>query len=422
MTRRTRQPQPLTASPLNSGLLQRKCDTCGQRTIAGEECPKCQQKRQTLQRQSIRQTEFSEIPTLSYKMSYLSPDFSNPKEYSPWTKVWIGKTGMVGEVLQEGVKVRIFKKWENIKIKPEDYVCGNEALQSSPDAAKKTKKVTDELQLTADKMRKVAQKVAQTNTRIPLEQKQVKLVIISEPSWSCFLSEEGLIILNEKDFNRPTFEDTVAHEGAHSIFKYHMLGGFKSQSIPDPLALAIAQLYMNLQKTKKVPEPEGKFDKKNPPSLKAKRSSKTYPAGCVMVADTLWSGEGGHPWDDAKDFFASAYAGYLQNSTLFKEIVEFYRKNTGIEENLVEELFTLLEMVGKEESEIEKLPKPSREYKELQEAFHELRNIPIPYSGNPELIKPEDMPMPEKISCPPSKPKSKEEIKPKPKEEILNFE
>src|SRR5438132_773662 len=47
---------PLT--PVSSGVLQRKCASCGNHTVAGEECTKCGKTKRTLQRKPSRSQGF----------------------------------------------------------------------------------------------------------------------------------------------------------------------------------------------------------------------------------------------------------------------------------------------------------------------------------------------------------------------------
>jgi len=51
-------------TPVPTGLLQRKCASCGQHTIAGGECTECGKKKQFLQRRSANQAEPSEVPSI----------------------------------------------------------------------------------------------------------------------------------------------------------------------------------------------------------------------------------------------------------------------------------------------------------------------------------------------------------------------
>jgi Domain of unknown function (DUF4157) len=60
--------QTLTTSPLNSSILQRQCNSCGQKTIVGGECGKCQKKKSLLQRRASSQAEVSEVPAIVHEV------------------------------------------------------------------------------------------------------------------------------------------------------------------------------------------------------------------------------------------------------------------------------------------------------------------------------------------------------------------
>lgn len=63
------QQQTSTTNPLSSGgILQRKCASCGQQTIAGGECNECQKKRLPLHRRATNQTEPDEVPSIVYEV------------------------------------------------------------------------------------------------------------------------------------------------------------------------------------------------------------------------------------------------------------------------------------------------------------------------------------------------------------------
>ncbi|MBD2773377.1 eCIS core domain-containing protein [Iningainema tapete] len=63
----TKQQSP-TASVLSSGILQRKCTACGQKTVAGGECAQCQKKKSLLQRRASSQSEVSEVPPMVHEV------------------------------------------------------------------------------------------------------------------------------------------------------------------------------------------------------------------------------------------------------------------------------------------------------------------------------------------------------------------
>jgi Domain of unknown function (DUF4157) len=60
----TQTKQPRSFTPVSTGLVQRKCTSCGQHTMAGGECAECRQNKLTLQRHSNHQHELSEVPPI----------------------------------------------------------------------------------------------------------------------------------------------------------------------------------------------------------------------------------------------------------------------------------------------------------------------------------------------------------------------
>jgi hypothetical protein len=64
-----------TFTPVQTGILQRKCSSCGQHTFAGGECEECKKKKSFLQRRSSNQSEPSEVPPIVHEV-LRSPDQS----------------------------------------------------------------------------------------------------------------------------------------------------------------------------------------------------------------------------------------------------------------------------------------------------------------------------------------------------------
>ena len=68
MSKQTVAQQTPATSPLSQGgILQRKCETCGQHTVAGGECEGCK-KELSLQRRATSQGEISEVPPIVYEV------------------------------------------------------------------------------------------------------------------------------------------------------------------------------------------------------------------------------------------------------------------------------------------------------------------------------------------------------------------
>jgi hypothetical protein len=267
-----------------------------------------------------------------------------PQPRSPWDRVWIGKSGLVGEVTAEGVAVRIFVPYGDIGIEGRQgyrsYECGEH--HSS-------------LESLVNKMKDVALKTAWLNEKIPAGARAQRVALVAIHGGSAasayrMANGHGMILLSADEFGRGAWQETIAHEGAHAIFEYHSVHLDPATRTPDPLALRIADLYVKLGETKRVAEPSAKFDPANPPALEilegpAERPTER-PAGILMVMDTLWAGSGGHPWDSVDEFFASAYAGFLQEPEPLRQIINHYQKADPKIGPLATELLELLERVG----------------------------------------------------------------------------
>lgn len=322
-----------------------------------------------------------------------------PRNYSPWTTVWIGHPGLVCEIVEAGVRVRIFRTYEDLNIHLpgyQTYECGNHASAAFAELAKKIKRI--------------AQKTAIMNKKIPTtakEQRVTRVMICQKSSGFRVFDGEGLIVLEEKDFQSDKYEDTVVHEGAHAIFEFHSVSkGAASARIPDNLALQISDLYSKLSNTKLVPLPTAGFAGKAPPSLTLSESAASQPAGLVMVSDTLWSGSGGHPWQGVDEFFASAYSAFVQQPKRLGQIIDFYRKFDPAIGPLAVQLLAILQTVGTPKAH-DKLRAP----RDSAKAKEQLGSIgkPPDYSKDPGLLAaggldwlldPSKMPSADNIACP----------------------
>jgi hypothetical protein len=320
-----------------------------------------------------------------------------PQTYGPWSKVWIGHTGVLGEVVEAGVTVRIFMKYDDLGIKkrPESqaYECGKHDLVPIPDVVKK--------------MKKAAQIAAGINKSLPttaVAQRVALIAIFGGSAENAYRTAggQGLIVLARDDFDAGTFDSTVAHESSHAIFEFHSVAGNTDASarVPNPLALRIADLYQRLSATKPVPIPTARFDKKSPPALTADKDTSSRAAGIVMVTDTLWSGSGGHSWDGVDEFFASAYAGFLRQRTLLANIVEFYEKHDPAIRPLATELIGLLATVDQPQKyrAVERPKQP-----QAAQATLDAVSPPVEFTKTHRsagwFIDPSTMPSPDKINC-----------------------
>jgi Domain of unknown function (DUF4157) len=55
-------------TPLRTGVLQRKCNSCEQKTVAGGECAECQKKKSLLQRRASKQAQPSQAPPVVHEV------------------------------------------------------------------------------------------------------------------------------------------------------------------------------------------------------------------------------------------------------------------------------------------------------------------------------------------------------------------
>lgn len=320
-----------------------------------------------------------------------------PQTYSPWSKVWIGHAGLLGEVVEAGVTVRIFMNYDDLGLKKspryQAYECDKHDLPPIADVVKK--------------MKKAAQIAAEMNKNLPTtatSQRVALIAIYGDNSDSAYRSAggQGLIVLGRDEFDAGTFESTVTHESSHAIFEFHSVAGSADVSarVPDPLALRIADLYVQLSATKPVPEPKAKFDKKSPPPLTVDAGADAHAAGIIMVMDTLWSGSGGHPWHGVDEFFASAYAGFLLQRELLADIIKFYEKHDPAIKPLATELLSLLATVDKPKNYGEvKEPKKPKAAQEKLGAISEPTVFTKEHRAAGWFIDPSRMPAPDKINC-----------------------
>lgn len=254
-----------------------------------------------------------------------------PQNYKPWDRVIVGNAGIIGEVVESGVTVRILLGYKDLKVErmPEyqDYVCRNHGASPVEDTVKK--------------MREIAKIAAQLNNSIPKSAaaKGVALVAIDDAAATTgyrLANGQGMIWLKGEEFRSASYKDTIFHESSHAIFEAHSPTGGK----PDPFALRIADLYGRLKDTKMVTKPSEKFKKKKPPL-----TAGDAPAGVAMVTDVLWSVDktAGHPWDDVSEFFASANGCFRFDKDLLSDLVDYYAGADPKIGKLKAELFDLLE-------------------------------------------------------------------------------
>jgi hypothetical protein len=328
-----------------------------------------------------------------------------PQPYAPWNQVWIGDTHIIGEVTEGGVAARILLSYKDIGITrapdpPQTYHCGKHDPAPIP--------------ALVARMRKAAKLAAELNNKIPTTfPLRTAVIAISKGANSAFREAggKGVIVVKQEE----PWEGTIAHEGSHGIFAFHLGEGVK-QGSPDPFAKGIAELFIELTNTTAVSMPTRGFDPKRPPPLKDDGKTTTKPAGIVMVMDTLWAGKGtspGHPWDTADELFSSAFGAFQHNRPLFMKIVAHYGKADAKIPPLAQKLFDLLAKVGDPkalaalkapantaaiDAELKRI-KPTQPIGALADANSEL------------LVNPSKLLGPATISCPAAKPPRKGAVK-----------
>lgn len=266
-----------------------------------------------------------------------------PQNYEPWNQVFIGNAGIIGEIEDSGVRVRIFFSYKEIGItkSPE-----SQTYHCAPTHEPKP------IPETVTRMHKLARQAAGLNAKIlQSSARKITLVVLDRDANSSFRVNDtkgtgdgqGVLIVNSKD----SWEDVVAHEASHAIFAGD-LGEPDPAGKPDVFAKKIAELFVELKETAQVSIPTRPFGEFLPP-LRVDASGTAEPAGLVMVLDTLWADRkalpGGHPWDTPDEFFASAF-GMFQNRALFDRIVNHYAKADAKISALAGQLSNLLSMVG----------------------------------------------------------------------------
>ncbi|HEX2049663.1 MAG TPA: hypothetical protein VHJ34_03400 [Actinomycetota bacterium] len=330
-----------------------------------------------------------------------------PQTHAPWTRVWIGYPGIVGEIVAAGLSVRIFVAYSEIGMTGaafRDYHC---APADRPALA-----------AIAAKMKDVAARTARLNERIPAAapQRITLVTVFGDKSNAAYRTANGtgLLTLDRESFDAGTYADTIAHEGAHAIFEYHATAGAapapaadagaatgERPRIPDAVALRVADLFVRLGETRRVPEPTARFDPAAPPSLALAEGDRGRPAGHVMVMDTLWaSTPGGHPWENADELFASAYAAWVTDAKLVKAIAAHYAAADPTLKALADELFRVLEAVRAGRTVVP----PTAERTAAAESALRSVHAAADFSGKDDvvgwMIDPDRLPSPQRIPCP----------------------
>jgi hypothetical protein len=266
------------------------------------------------------------------RASFTPPKTSKlPASPAPWHDVWVGQVGVVFEVVRDGIPVRVLRKYEQLNLKDwRTLVCEQNAWPDPADL--RTRMVA------------AGEAVAAQNPRVIPESAaahRVHLVVFGDYETGYYPYKGHGAIIFHSSFNPDDYNSAVVHELSHGLFEFHRIGATpEAPGAPDKVLLGVESLFEQLKRTAKVPIPMQKFDPQNPPPLQGEGDQEA--AGLVMFTDVLWAGAGGHPWDDAHELFASAYAGNLLAPELLREIIAHYQKADPAIAPLAEKLLMIL--------------------------------------------------------------------------------
>jgi len=276
-----------------------------------------------------------------------------PQTHKPWDKVYIGNTMIIGELNQGGLTLRVKMDYSEFKV--DDVMKYDKSLGMDLIETKKSSVYhcgthpNKNLVGKVKKLREVMSKVEKLNKKMPASSTfRIKYIFVAPHTSERFrtVDKKGVLFLSSKTLNT-SIVDAAAHEASHGIFEHHATAGDSdpAKRVPDNLALQVAAIFTKLRGTKAASIPNKKFDPSSPPSyVIAGRVSQ--PAGIIPIHDTVWSGEGGHPWNDIDEFFASAFAAFTQNPKLLNKIVNYYNKHDNSIKPLYTQLFKLFKKVG----------------------------------------------------------------------------
>lgn len=294
------------------------------------------------------------LPISKKTLSVPAPDLlAFPvQSHKPWDSVYIGNTGIIGELVQGGLTLRIKMEYGEFGIK--DIYKHNKSLDmeiidkhdfSIYHCGKHPNKT---LAAKVVKLRKVMSKVEQLNKKIPSSSTfSIQYIFISSHASERYrtANNKGILFLDSRTLSTSII-DAAAHEASHGILEHHATAGDKDPGnrVPDNFALRIMDIFTKLRATKSVAMPDKKFDPKAPPAFSSK-SGKMAASGIIPIHDSVWSGSGGHP-NSVDEFFASAFAAYIQVPKLLAKIVNHYNKHDNTIKPIYAELLGLFKKVG----------------------------------------------------------------------------
>lgn len=331
--------------------------------------------------------------------------------HKPWDKVYIGNAGIIGELVQGDLTLRIRMAYSEFGIA--DVFEHNKDLDmeviSKNDFAiyHCSKHPNKTLAATVKTLKQVMAQVEQLNKKIPATSTfRTKYIFIAKGATERYRTAngKGILFLTTTSLNTGII-DAAAHEAAHGIFEHHTTAGNtdSSKRIPDDLALNIATIFTKLRATKSALVPDKKFNSKAPPAYTDKDGNGAQPSGLIPIYDTVWSGEGGHPWVDVDEFFASAFAAYSQDKKLLEKIIDHYSKHDKTIKPIYNELFILFKKVGNPKA-LQSLTSPVN--KKSAEAVLSRSSAPPDYTDPSSIaisdqffFNPSSLIGPDKIKC-----------------------
>lgn len=280
-----------------------------------------------------------------------------PQKHKPWDEVYIGNSAIIGELTHGDLVLRIKMDYSEFKV--EDILKYNKDLDMDLIEKKSAtvyhcgKHPNINIVNKVKKLRVVLSKVEQLNNKIPAKSTfKIKYVFVAANVSERFrtANNKGMLLLSSNALDTGMV-DAAAHEASHGIFEHHATAGDAdpAKRVPDNLALQVADIFVKLRNTKAAALPQTKFNPKSPPPYESTDST-SQPAGIIPVHDTVWSGEGGHPWSDIDEFFASAFAAFTQDPKLLDKIIDYYNKRDPSIRPLYIQLFSLFKNIGNAKS------------------------------------------------------------------------
>lgn len=333
-----------------------------------------------------------------------------PQKHKPWDKVYIGNSTIIGELTHGDLVLRIKMDYSEFKV--EDIFKYNKDLDMDLIETNRAtvyhcgKHPNINLVDKVKKLRGVLSKVEQLNNKIPAKSTfKINYVFVAANVSERFrtANNKGVLFLSSNTLDT-SIVDAAAHEASHGIFEHHATAGDAdpAKRVPDNLALQVADIFVKLRNTKAAAVPQTKFDPKSPPPYESTDST-SQPAGIIPIHDTVWSGEGGHPWSNIDEFFASAFAAFTQDPKLLDKIIDHYNKHDPSIRPLYTQLFNLFKSVGNAKS-LASVAAPSD--KTAAETMIGRTSAPPDYTdpakrliSDQDLFDPTLLPGPDKIFC-----------------------